>query len=100
MVNWASTNLPSSDIDIFNDMVGGTREERMMAITSMQARFNQATASNTAPLMQGETSSTIAKGQTFQSRAQVTEAMSDPRYKKDPAYREEVYRRLQNSTAL
>ena len=36
----------------------------------------------------------------FQSRAQVVEAMSDPRYKKDPAYRQQVYNRLQNSNVI
>tara|TARA_B100000900_G_scaffold297261_1_gene255786 strand:- start:2283 stop:3032 length:750 start_codon:yes stop_codon:yes gene_type:complete len=101
MLNWATNNLSDQEIDVFNDLVAGSPQEVQMAVAGLYARYSQqAPTQPTQPLMQGEPSSDLASGSTFQSRAQITEAMSDPRYKKDPAYRNEVYRRLQNSKAL
>jgi len=104
MLSWASNTLPESEINLFNDMVAGSKDEMMMAINGLNARYSQSGQSKapapTQPLMQGDTGSNIPNGSTFQSRAQVVEAMNDPRYTKDSAYREEVYRRLQNSTAI
>ena len=66
-----------------------------MAIKGMYARF----------LRDGGEPVTIEKGQVaganiapFNSTAQVTEAMRDPRYDKDPAYRAHVEKRLSVST--
>ena len=36
-------------------------------------------------------------GNVFRSQAEVVQAMSDPRYEKDPAYRRDLMRRLENS---
>jgi hypothetical protein len=36
----------------------------------------------------------------FQSIAQVTQAMNDPRYEKDPAYRKEVTDKIARSSVL
>ena len=38
-----------------------------------------------------------ATGDVFKSQAQVVEAMSDSRYDKDPAYRQEVMEKLERS---
>jgi hypothetical protein len=101
MLNWAMDQMTDNEINLYNDMVAGTKEEMMMAINGLHARYTQSGAGATnAPLMQGETSQAASVGTSYQSREQVTQAMSDPRYKKDPAYREEVYRRLQNSNAI
>ena len=37
------------------------------------------------------------EGETFKSQAQVVKAMSDPQYDKDPAYRQELYDKLERS---
>ncbi len=97
MLQWASNNLPDTEIDAFNEMINGDASVMQTAVNGMYARFVQ---SQGAPLLQGETGNTIPNSGAFQSRAQVTEAMSDPRYKKDPAYRQQVYNRLQNSNVL
>ena len=36
-------------------------------------------------------------GDVFKSQAQVVKAMSDPQYDKDPAYRQEIYDKLERS---
>lgn len=101
MLNWASQTMSEEQIDLFNDMVAGSKQEMMMAINGLHAQYIQAGANTpTPPLVQGETAASLPSGAAFQSRAQVTQAISDPRYKKDPAYREEVYRKIQNSNVL
>ena len=40
---------------------------------------------------------TKSEGDTFKSQAQVVKAMSDPQYDKDPAYRQEIYDKLERS---
>jgi len=97
MLSWAAQNLPDQEIDAFNDLVNADQATMRMAVNGMYARFVQAQG---VPLLQGETGNTIPNSGAFQSRAQVVEAMSDPRYKKDPAYRQQVYNRLQNSNII
>jgi hypothetical protein len=77
-------------------MVMGNDQQMNMAVQGLWARFNQG---GNQPMLQGDTGSSAPTG-AFQSRAQVTAAMSDPRYRKDPAYREEVYRKLQQSNVI
>tara|TARA_R100001510_G_C7656046_1_gene215646 strand:- start:594 stop:1343 length:750 start_codon:yes stop_codon:yes gene_type:complete len=102
MLQWATNTLTDNEIDVFNDMVAGSAEETTMAVNGMYARYIQSGSQppTKQPLVQGDTSPDLPSGGTFQSRAQITQAISDPRYKKDPAYRQDVYRRLQNSNAL
>ena len=45
-------------------------------------------------LVKGKASTSV---DTFESWAQVTEAMKDPRYTKDPAYQAEIQSKLRNS---
>jgi len=47
-----------------------------------------------------EGDSDVFSSDAFRSIAQVTQAMNDPRYEKDPAYRKEVTDRLAKSTIL
>ena len=70
----------------------------MFAIKSLASRWGGAEP-KAAPLLQGNTGSINASG-AFRSLAQVTEAMRDPRYTKDPAYRKDVEARLANSNVL
>ena len=47
-------------------------------------------------MLQGK-APTTSKGDAFKSQAQVVKAMSDDRYEKDPAYRQEIYDKLERS---
>ena len=100
MTKWAASALNDSEISTFNEMINGNQEEMKLAIDGLRARYEKAVPNETrSPLVQGETGS-VPNSAAFQSRAQVVEAMSDPRYRKDSAYRDEVYRKLQNSNVL
>jgi len=98
MMEWASESLEESEIDAFNSIMAQKNPASMqMAVRGLRARFEQ---ENGKPgrLIQGET--TGVSGGSFRSVAEVVEAMKDPRYKKDPAYRRDVEARLSNSNVF
>lgn len=92
MAEWAAENLDQSELDAFNEVVeSGSINQAQMAVRGLYSQF--ASAGGKAPnLIQGSTSGSAVKP--FNSAAQVTEAMRDPRYKNDPAYRKTVEDRL------
>jgi uncharacterized protein (DUF1330 family) len=98
LTEWAQENLNDTDIEAYDDIVtSGTMEQAKMAVQGMYARF--LSGGGKAPnLTQGSTSGDSVKP--FGSAAQVTEAMRDPRYKNDPAYRESVSKRIAVSQVL
>lgn len=98
MSDWAADNLPQSDVDAFNSIVEtGSVEQAKMAVKGLYSQFISA-GGQPPELSQGGTSGSSVKP--FGSAAQVTEAMRDPRYNSDPAYRENVERRLAVSNVL
>ena len=72
-------------------MMSGNMDVIRMQIQGMHARFTQATARPN--LTHGEVGQASNTG-AYQSWAQVTEAMKNPKYREDPAYRAEVERRM------
>lgn len=98
MMDWASENLEESEIDAYNRiMEAGDYSSIQIAVKGLQARFTQVNG-QPAKLIQGEVSG--PSGGIFRSVAEVTAAMKDPRYSKDPAYRRDVENRLKNSNIL
>ena len=98
MSDWAADNLSQSDVDAFNSIVEtGSVEQAKMAVKGLYSQFISA-GGQPPELAQGGTSGSSVKP--FGSAAQVTEAMRDPRYNSDPAYRENVERRLAVSNVL
>lgn len=95
MVSWAADTLPESEIDAFNATMA-TQDPNMirLAIQGLNARYR----SEAEPtLMQGQTG-TVSSGGRFESNAELTAAMGDPRYSKDPAYRQQVADKLARSS--
>ena len=99
MAEWASNNLPAEEINSFEEIVVGSnnKEAAKMAVKGLYARF-LSEGGQQPSIRQGNTSGSAV--QPFQSNAQVVEAMRDKRYENDPAYREEVERRLAVSTRV
>ena len=99
MAEWASNNLPAEEINSFEEIVVGSnnKEAAKMAVKGLYARF-LSEGGQQPNIRQGQTSGSAV--QPFQSNAQVVEAMRDKRYENDPAYREEVERRLAVSTRV
>jgi len=97
LVNWATDNLSDAEVKVFNDMVeGGDIETAKFAV---QGLMSKAGANPKQPSLFEGTSDVVSKD-AFASVAQVTEAMNDPRYETDPAYRKQVEEKIGRSTVI
>lgn len=94
MLEWAGDNLQPWEMDAFNDQIESLDANSMFAVQGLMARMQNDEGSPPI-LYQGEPSQYSAPK--YDSLAQLTSAMSDPRYASDPAYRREVTSRLNNS---
>ena len=95
MSEWAGQNLSETEKTAYNSAVNSKDLEAVkLAVVGLKARYAQSTGSE-PKLVEGKASASGEQG--FQSWAQVTQAMSDPRYAKDPAYQNEVKNKLANS---
>ncbi len=93
MAEWATDNMAEGDLDAFNSIVEGSSvEQARVAVKGLYAQFLAAGGKGPS-LVQGSTSGDGGV-KPFGSTAQVTEAMRDPRYGNDPAYREQVEKRM------
>ena len=95
LVGWAADALPEAEIDAFNATMA-TQDPNMirLAIQGLNARYRSEAAPS---LLQGGTGP-VSTGGKFESTAELTAAMSDPRYEKDPAYRQQVSDKLARSS--
>tara|TARA_Y100000996_G_scaffold415423_1_gene410086 strand:- start:333 stop:1163 length:831 start_codon:yes stop_codon:yes gene_type:complete len=94
MLEWAGNNLQSWEMDAFNEQIESLDANSMFAVQGLMARM-QNDEGSPPMLYQGEPSQYSAPK--YDSLAQLTSAMSDPRYASDPAFRMEVTNRLKNS---
>lgn len=100
MIEWASKNLSEDEIEAYNDTImKGTEKQIALAVEGLYARYAKANPSRPKTLIQGITSSANS-GDVYTSVAQLTEDMSSERYKKDPAFRDYVAKKLARSNIL
>tara|TARA_R100000808_G_scaffold6733_2_gene19784 strand:- start:2656 stop:3462 length:807 start_codon:yes stop_codon:yes gene_type:complete len=98
LIEWAGNSLPQNEVDAFNRALESENpDDSLFAIKSLNAQYQM--ANGIAPnLLQGSTGK--AGTDAFQSLAQMSEAMRDPKYQTDPDFREEVTRRLEASNLM
>lgn len=95
LMNWAGNNLSQDAINSFDDLVNtGNKGSIQLAVDGLIAKY-QNDAGYEGRMLQGKPSKTNTD--IYQSQAQLVEAMSDPRYDKDPAYRQTVISKLDRS---
>tara|TARA_B100000902_G_scaffold381222_1_gene417470 strand:- start:327 stop:1148 length:822 start_codon:yes stop_codon:yes gene_type:complete len=95
LTSWAADNLPDQEIDAFDNLIdSGNVAAIKMGLTALQSKYNEANGYE-GRMLQGKKPS--SSGQTYRSQAELVEAMGDPRYDNDPAYRQDVIERLNNS---
>ena len=98
IVTWAKANLTDAEINAYNAAVSsGDLAQAKLAVLGLSAKFSKANGSEPR-LVQGRTTS--ASEDVFESTAQLTEAMRDPRYRADPAFRAKVQAKLARSNIL
>jgi hypothetical protein len=95
IMEWSAENLPQEYSDAFNNVVErGNVLEIQMALAGLQQQYelNNGKEGN---LRTGK--SVVEQADVFRSQAEVIQAMQDPRYDKDPAYRADVFEKLDRS---
>ena len=98
LMEWSAKSLEEKEIDAFNRAIENPNtDDVVFAIKSLSAR-QQMSEGQAPTLLQGDTGGTGVDS--FQSVAQLTKAMNDPRYSKDPAYRDEVTQKLSQSSIM
>jgi len=95
VVEWAASNLPDNQIDAFDSVVdSGNPAAIGIAFQGLQSQYNESNGYE-GRMLQGKTAD--SRGDVYRSQAQLIEAMSDPRYDNDPAYRADVIEKLERS---
>jgi len=95
MISWAGQNLSKEEIQMYDAvMESGKASSIYFAVQALSAKYNDATGSD-GQLLTGK--GTANQSQGFRSQQELVAAMSDPRYDRDPAYRQEVMQKLENS---
>lgn len=94
LVGWAADNFTQAEIDAFDNVVdSGNINAINLALAGLKARYTDAMGYE-GNMIQGKAAS---PADVFRSQAEVVRAMSDDRYDRDPAYREEIMQKLARS---
>jgi len=88
MAQWAKNNLSAAEQEAYDEAVSsGSVEQAKLAVEALKNRW-QASEGVDPSLIRGKPSN--ERSDVFKSSAQIREAMRDPRYKNDQAYRQAV----------
>jgi len=95
MITWAGQNLSQAEIQMYDSVMGkGDPNAIFFAVQALAAKYGDATGSE-GQMLSGK--SAKSEDNSFQSQQELVQAMSDPRYDNDPAYRRSVLNKLANS---
>ena len=95
MMQWAGENLSENEQKMYDNVMDqGNPLAAYFAVQALAYRFNDSKGVD-GKMLTGKASK--AEGDVFRSQAEVVRAMSDTRYDKDPAYRQDIYDKLERS---
>lgn len=92
-IEWAKSGLTAAEQDSYNTLVENQATARQ-GIEWLMAKFNAARPAEGSLI---EADADNATGDVFRSSAEVTGMIRDPRYKSDPAFRQDVMDKLQRT---
>lgn len=96
IINWAKTNVPAEQINAFDEVVNsGSVQAINLAVAGLKAQYDNANGVE-GRMVTGKTAPNNS-GDTFRSQQELVAAMNDPRYDRDPAYRQDVIEKLDRS---
>jgi len=99
MFSWAKDNLSEAQIDAYNTKLNAGGADAMLAMESLVQRYERSGQAIGPSMIQGA-NEPAGNTDVFRSTAQVVEAINDPRYKSDPAYRASVQQKIGRSKVL
>ena len=95
VLNWAEDNLPPGTIESYDSLCDtGNAQAIELAIKGLKAQYDDANGYE-GRMLQGK--GPKSSNEVYRSQAEVVQAMSDPRYDNDPAYRQDVMEKLNRS---
>ena len=95
IVTWASQNLNQEDIQSFDTLIGsGNVGAIKLAVSGLKSQYENANGYE-GKMLTGKAPNTSRD--VFRSQPELVEAMSDPRYDLDPAYRQDIIEKLDRS---
>jgi hypothetical protein len=94
LLQWAGQNLSETDQQAFNSAVTKDAASALLAVQGLQTKFQS--ANGVEPSLVGGKGTNVS-GDVFRSFYEVEQAMKDPRYKADPAYRKSVEEKVGRS---
>jgi len=98
MVNWATDNLDQQSREAFDSIVNtGSVEAIKLAVSGLKNQYEAANGYE-GTMYTGKAADN--SGNVFRSQAELVQAMSDPRYENDPAYRQDIIAKLDRSDNL
>jgi len=94
LTSWAAENISEDKLDAFNTVVDrGESLAIQMAVAGLRSEYENAEGYE-GRMLTGKSART---SDGFRSQAEVVAAMSDPRYDRDEAYRQDLYDKLERS---
>ena len=94
LTEWGAKNLTESEIKSFDNVVStGDPNVIELAVAGLKAKYDNSNGYE-GRMLTGKSTST---SDVFRSQAQLVQAMADPRYDNDPAYRADVVEKLNRS---
>jgi hypothetical protein len=95
LVQWAADNLDKSDVASFDELISsGNVGAIKLAVSGLKAQYESVNGYE-GTMLTGKPPTTSKE--VFRSQAEVVAAMSDERYDKDPAYRQDLIEKLDRS---
>jgi len=94
MISWASQNLSPEEINVYDSVMDkGDPQAIYFAMQALNYRFKDSVGYE-GQMLSGKAAQTT---DVFRSQAEVVRAMGDPRYDNDPAYRQDIFNKLDRS---
>jgi len=95
LLGWAKENFSEQEIDMYDAIMdSGNTEAAFFAIQALALRYSDSVGTE-GELIQGRAATDSTQG--FRSQAELVNAMNDPRYERDAAYRNDIMRKLELS---
>ena len=95
LMNWAGQTLSQDAINSFENLVNtGDKNSIQLAVNGLIAQYQNDNGYE-GRMLKGKAAQTNTD--VYKSQAQLVEAMADPRYDRDPAYRQDVIAKLDRS---
>ena len=98
LVEWAGSNLDQKSIEAFDEIINsGSVGAIKLAVNGLKSQYETANGYE-GRMLTGKPP--VTSKDAYRSQAELVRAMSDPRYDNDPAYRQDVIAKLEQSNNL